>query len=267
MTGDLIHIGCAGWSISSPQARLFGAGESQLARYATRFDVVEINSSFHRSHRPGTYARWADAVPRGFRFSVKLPRAITHDARLQGCGALLDAFAGEVAGLGAKLGGLLVQLPPGLVLAPRTASIFFAMLRRRLANVPVACEPRNASWFTPSAEALLQRHGVARVAVDPAPDVGAAAPGNGGAWRYWRLHGSPRMYYSAYGEARLRMVADALRAQARANLPVWCIFGNTAHGHAIEDAACLRALLGTSGGAPRDGHEEGPAAKVSQLAG
>src|SRR5687768_14648643 len=110
-----IRIGCAGWSIASRQAALFGDGTSHLARYATRFDVVEINSSFHRPHRQQTYARWAESVPRHFRFSVKLPRVITHDARLHGVGDALTRFADEIAGLGAKLGGVLVQLPPSLV--------------------------------------------------------------------------------------------------------------------------------------------------------
>ena len=256
--------------MSASQAGLFGHGDSRLARYATRFDAVEINSSFHRSHRMGTYARWADSVPRGFRFSVKLPRTITHDARLVGCGALLDAFAAEIAGLGSKLGGLLVQLPPGLVHAPRAASTFFSMLRRRFPDVDVACEPRNASWFASSADLLWQRHAIARVAADPAVPADASLPGRSGTWRYWRLHGSPRVYYSAYGEARLRALADALRLEASAGVPVWCIFDNTAHGHAMEDAACLQALLASSarrGRALRARNKEGPAAKLSQLAG
>ena len=70
-----VGIGCAGWSIPGRHAALFGAGDSALARYATRFDVVEVNSSFYRPHQHATWRRWAAAVPRGFRFSVKLPQA------------------------------------------------------------------------------------------------------------------------------------------------------------------------------------------------
>ena len=87
-----VRIGCAGWSIPSRHAHLFGEGESHLTRYATRFDVVEINSTFHRPHQPRTFERWAASVPREFRFSVKLPRWITHDARLYGTGDALTAF-------------------------------------------------------------------------------------------------------------------------------------------------------------------------------
>lgn len=240
----LIRIGCAGWSIASDHAGRFGNGDSHLARYATRFDAVEINSSFYRPHRTQTYARWAASVPRRFRFSVKLPKAITHDARLQRSGDPLARFADEVAGLGIHLGGVLVQLPPSLVHDARVANTFFAMLRRRF-DVPVACEPRHPSWFAPSVDPLWTRHAIARVAADPARPEGAATPGGQGRWHYWRWHGSPRMYYSAYDDARLVALAATLRTHARRGRPAWCIFDNTAHGHATSDALRLQALLQT----------------------
>lgn len=235
------RIGCAGWSIASQHAPLFGPGESQLARYATRFDVVEINSSFHRPHRPETYARWAAAVPRRFRFSVKLPRTITHEARLRHSRELLARFAGEVSGLGTKLGGLLVQLPPSLDYDARVANTFFAMLRRRF-DTAIACEPRHPSWFEPRVDALWQRHRIARVAADPARPPDASEPGGAGDWHYWRWHGSPRIYYSAYDDARLRELLRSAAARARRGRPAWCIFDNTAHGHATTDALRLLAL-------------------------
>ncbi len=236
------RIGCAGWSIPAAHARLFGEGDSVLARYATRFDAVEVNSSFYRPHRQATYARWAASVPPGFRFSVKLPKAITHEARLQGSGALLDRFADEVAGLGRKLGGVLVQLPPGLVFDARVAATFFAMLRRRF-EAPLACEPRHASWFGAAADNLWTRHRIARVAADPAPVPGAGAAAGFGAWRYWRWHGAPRMYYSAYDDAALAELAGTVRACTPPRTTPWIIFDNTAHGHAIANAARLQTLL------------------------
>ena len=237
-----IRIGCAGWSSDLRSAQHFGEGASALARYATVFDCAEINSSFHRPHRPETYARWASAVPARFRFSVKLPKTITHEMRLERTGDALARFAEEVAGLGAKLGGLLVQLPPSLAYEARVASTFFSMLRRRF-DVPVACEPRHASWFTDRADAVWLRRGIARVAADPAAHPGAGHPAGEGAWHYWRLHGAPRMYYSSYGEKSLQALATRLRAVARRNRPAWCIFDNTAHGHATANALRLRELV------------------------
>ena len=240
-----VRIGCAGWSIPSRHAHLFGEGDSHLARYATRFDVTEINTTFYRPHQPRTFERWAASVPREFRFSVKLPRAITHEARLQGTGDALTVFFDAVAGLGSKLGGVLVQLPPSLAFEARLADRFFAMLRRR-SGARVACEPRHAGWFTPAADAILERHAIARVAADPAPVAGAGSPGGAGVgarWSYWRWHGAPRMYYSAYEDPALRALARSLAATGTARKPAWCILDNTAHGHAMADAARLVTFL------------------------
>jgi uncharacterized protein YecE (DUF72 family) len=110
----MIFVGIAGWSLDVDAKPLFGEGASHLASYATRFPAVEINSSFYRPHRAATYARWAATVPPAFRFSVKLPRAITHHARLKDSDAALDDFQGQIAGLGDKLGPILIQLPPSL---------------------------------------------------------------------------------------------------------------------------------------------------------
>ena len=90
-------------------------------RYARRLNAVEINSSFYRPHQRKTYERWAQSTPKGFRFSVKVPKAMTHEYSLADCGALLDRFAADVTGLGVRLAVLLVQLPPNLALEKRVA--------------------------------------------------------------------------------------------------------------------------------------------------
>src|ERR1700710_2534323 len=110
-----LWIGTAGWGVPSRYAGELPSGGSHLARYATRLNAVEINSSFYRPHQRKTYERWAASVPLDFRFAVKLPRAITHDARLAEADAALEVFHTQVSGLGRKLGPLLVQLPPSLV--------------------------------------------------------------------------------------------------------------------------------------------------------
>lgn len=240
--GQVPRIGCAGWSIPAGHRALFGPGDSVLARYATRFNAVELNSSFYRPHQRKTYQRWADTVPGGFRFSVKMPKTITHELRLQNAGAELDRFVGEIEGLGEKLGGVLVQLPPSLVFDARIAANFFAMLRRRV-SAGIACEPRHASWFGAAADAMWARHGIARVAADPAPVSEAGIAAGHGNWRYWRWHGSPRIYYSAYDDAALHSLAARVRADTPSGADPWIIFDNTAAGHAIADAVRLQAML------------------------
>ena len=221
----------------------FPAAGSHLERYAARFNAVEINSSFYRPHRPQTYQRWAAATPEGFRFAVKAPRTITHERRLADCEYLIQAFLDQIELLGDRLGPILVQLPPSLAFDPGLVEVFFRDLRGRFSG-PVACEPRHPSWFEPAADRLLATHRIARVAADPAPDPRAATPGGWSDFRYIRLHGSPRIYYSTYGSDRLAALARTLDPESP---ETWIIFDNTALGAAAEDALALSEILATNG--------------------
>lgn len=236
-----VIIGTAGWAIPRMDAAAFGAGGSTLARYATRFAGVEINSSFHRAHRRSTWERWRDGVPAAFRFAVKLPKVISHERKLVDCGEPLGRFLDEVAGLGDKLAVLLLQLPPKLAYDQATAARFLHLLTA-LTSVRIACEPRHPSWFDEEADALLRRGGIARVAADPAVVPGAARPGGWPGLAYHRLHGSPAMYRSSYDDGRLEGVARALPGDAARER--WCVFDNTASGAATHDALRLADLLG-----------------------
>lgn len=228
-----IYLGCAGWSLRREHKMHFPAGDSHLERYSRRFPAVEINSSFKQDHLPKTYARWADTVPETFKFSVKAPRRITHETRLRDP-ALLDDFLGRVNRLGDKLGPLLIQLPPNLKFEDETARGFFSALRARF-DGEVVCEPRHTSWFDSQPEELLADFEVSRVAADPAPVAGADQPGGWEGLVYYRLHGSPEMYYSSFPEAYLGDLVENFRKHARA-APTWCIFDNTAEGAATENA-------------------------------
>lgn len=202
-------------------------------------NAVEINSSFHRPHRRATYERWAASVPDDFAFAVKLPKTITHEARLVAGGAPLDRFLEESGGLGAKRGPILIQLPPSLAFDLGIAADFFALLRDRTAD-NLVCEPRHRSWFTPEAEEILVRYRVARVAADPAPVAGAEEPGGWPGLRYTRLHGSPQMYRSSYDAAAIERHAAAAR---KAGVDSWTMFDNTMTGAATLNALAMRATL------------------------
>jgi uncharacterized protein YecE (DUF72 family) len=190
-----IRVGRTGWALPATSDADFPQSGRHLERYARRFRTVEISSSFYRHYLPRTYARWAATVPADFHFAVKLPRAVTHDARL-----------------GERLGPLLVQLLPSLAFdAARAAAI--------------ACEPRHPSWFTDAADALLAEARIARVAADPALMPAAACPGGWTGLAYHRLHGSPIIYRSPYPALALDADAATLLDEAVA-APVWCFFDN-----------------------------------------
>jgi uncharacterized protein YecE (DUF72 family) len=237
-----IAIGTAGWNIRSEHKPRFPSAGTHLERYARRLNAVEINSSFYRPHRPTTYERWAASVPSGFRFAVKVPKEITHTKRLSDAAEDIDRFCGQCEALGDRLGPLLVQLPPSLRYQPEVARPFFAALRDRFRG-NVACEPRHASWFTSAVDQELVGFGVARVAADPAPVPGAKVPGGWPGLVYYRLHGSPKIYYSAYEPEVLGSVARNLVARADEGGAVWCIFDNTALGAATENALSMRELV------------------------
>jgi len=241
-------IGCAGWSIHKDAAAAFPAEGSHLERYAAVFPMVEINTSFYRPHKPQTYAKWAESVPEAFRFAVKVPRAITHDAALQGIDAQLARFADEVGALGHKLGCLLVQLPPKFGFHDVTVRDFFLRMQERF-DCMIACEARHPSWFSDTATELLRERGVTRVIADPAAgQPGPHVPTTNDI--YVRLHGTPRIYYSSYAPDYLAALARDLAVHSAAGRQVWCVFDNTAAFAAVPNAlevlrACRDGLAET----------------------
>jgi uncharacterized protein YecE (DUF72 family) len=237
----MIRVGTAAWAIPRDVRDRFPEEGSRLERYARVFSGVEINSSFYRPHRRSTYERWSRSVPDDFRFALKLPKEITHARRFVDCAEPLDRFLDESAGLGEKRDVVLVQLPPSFTYDSVLATGFFTLLRERYEG-GLAFEPRHPTWFEPDAEALLRAHRIARVAADPAVVPAAAHPGGWDGLVYYRLHGSPRTYYSAYDDARLDAIAARLRAHP-ADTPVWCIFDNTALDAATANALTIAAAL------------------------
>jgi uncharacterized protein YecE (DUF72 family) len=236
-----IIVGTAGWSIPRASADRCPGDGPHLERYARTFDGAEINSSFYRPHAATTYARWAASTPAGFRFAVKVPRLITHDRALRRPRDPLRHLLDETSGLGAKRGPLLVQLPPSHAFDARVVGRFFELVRR-LHDGPVACEPRHPTWFTARVDRLLAEFRVARAAADPARVPAAAEPGGWSGLVYYRLHGSPRTYWSRYDDAFIAGLGQALRA-GPADREAWCMFDNTASGAALENAFGLQQEL------------------------
>jgi uncharacterized protein YecE (DUF72 family) len=236
-----LRIGCAGWSISAEAARHFPPGPSHLARYVQVFSACEINSSFYRPHKIETWERWGDSVPDDFRFSVKAPRTITHESALN-CGSeLLSPFLRQISFLRNKLGLILFQLPPRLEYQPARTELFLSLLREMYSG-HVVWEPRHPSWFVDDVDEVLKKFRIARAAADPSCVPAAAAPGGLDSLIYFRLHGSPRRYYSPYADECLDELATQLAGLA-VNAAVWCVFDNTASGFAIPNALALREKL------------------------
>jgi uncharacterized protein YecE (DUF72 family) len=235
-----IQIGLAGWSNPPDKRDVRMHLQTHLSYYAQHFSCVEINSSFYRPHQERTYSKWREDTPAAFRFSVKMPQSITHEARLKRCAADVARFYQEIENLQPKLSAVLVQLPPSLEFNSRSVRAFFSKLPTHR-GTRVVCEPRHSSWFTRTADIVLREAGVARVAADPPRHAGGERPGGRRQFAYFRWHGSPRLYYSKYSDEQLGRFASIV-ASTKAR-EIWCVFDNTARHAAWDDALVLSKLL------------------------
>lgn len=174
-----IMLGTQGWSYPDWVGPFYPPGTRPgdfLPHYAGRFDTVELDTTFYATPPPSRVKIWAAKTPSNFVFSAKLPRAITHDRRLVDCAAELTEFLGAIGGLGAKLGCLLIQLPPDFRADERPAVESF--LKLLPSDVRFAAEFRHRSWLEQDTYSLLADHGVAWAIVDlpylpPTPTITA----------------------------------------------------------------------------------------------
>ena len=144
------------------------------------------------------------------------------------------AFLAQTDGLAQKRGPILVQLPPSLSFDPDVVTPFLDLVRS-VYEGSVVCEPRHPTWFSAPVASLLDRYRVSRVAADPPPVPAAMVPAGWPGIAYFRLHGSPRKYWSTYEEPYIAALATTVRSIPGAE-EVWCVFDNTASGAAIENA-------------------------------
>jgi uncharacterized protein YecE (DUF72 family) len=134
-----------------------------LAYYAERFRTVEINYTFYRLPTEKLLAGWAETTPEHFTFTLKAPRRITHDAKLQRCEDLLQAFCRTSRTLGPKLGVLLFQLPPNF---KKDTDVLRAFLDLLPEGTRAAFEFRHASWLEPDVFEALRARNVALCVAD-----------------------------------------------------------------------------------------------------
>jgi uncharacterized protein YecE (DUF72 family) len=204
--------------------------EAMLAWYAERLPTVEINNTFYQMPKVSVLEHWAQVTPQTFRFAIKAPRRITHEARLA-ADAAADSVAylyKNLATLGAKRGPVLFQLPPFLKKDLPRLKDFLQLLPE---GHRAAFEFRHDSWFDDAVYALLRAAGAAlclseREDNNPPPLVETAP------WGYVRLR------LENYSEADLASWASRLAATQWEEVHVYFMHEPTAPGY----AAALLAL-------------------------
>lgn len=235
-----VFIGTAGWAQRKEQAHLFVTEGSHLERYASLYNCVEINSAFYRDHMGKSYKRWADSVPNGFLFSVKLSKVYTHEHKLKLVDDHLQKVLGDIAELGPKLGVLLVQLPPSLKFDMATCEKFFSKV---ISWFPagVVVEARNTTWSNENTLRALKDLNVSLVHADP--DLLSLPNRYRQNINYLRLHGTPQIYKSSYTSTFLNQTySNLLDLQSKKTLQNWVVFDNTTYGYATENALELQTI-------------------------
>jgi uncharacterized protein YecE (DUF72 family) len=239
-----------------------GPGE-WLGFYAQVFEAVELDGTFYRPPEAAQVAVWAEALPDRFAVAAKVPRAITHEARLEGEAAagMLRAFAHALGPLGDRLLAVVLQLPPSLD-AGEGRDRLARLLGGRPDGLPVVVEVRHRSWDRPWLPELLAATGAGLVLADrPGEEPWPAVPPGGG--RYLRLLGD-RRGTPVIGRPVRDRAADLDRwaallatpadgaAPSAARRPAAAFANNRFEGAAFDTAAALRRRLGQPAPAPRE---------------
>lgn len=259
------HIGTQGWNYDFWAGTFYPASARSVDRlelYSRVFDCVEIDSTFYAMPPADRFRSWYERTPQDFLFTVKLPREITHDARLVGSDDILAEFCERASRLDEKLGPLLIQLPPDF--SPRERDALESFLRTLPADFDFAIEFRDVGWFDDQTYDTLRETGVTMaVSVGPwlrsaeALEIAREAPGT---YRYLRWMGSPR--HQTLTPALLRERDADLEAWAALILgdaprDLYAFFNNDYQGHSPESARRLQTLLGLEPGDPSRLREQG----------
>ena len=175
MTKPFMRLGTSaftaeGWPGSFYPASLKPA--EYLTYYATKFDTVELDSTFYRTPAPAVVRGWHAKTPEGFVFAAKVPQAITHEKMLEDCDAELKNFLNTMDMLGEKLGPLLFQFPYLNKSKFASQNDFLARLKPFLKKLPkgykFVVEIRNKYWLNAAFAETLRERGVALALIDQA---------------------------------------------------------------------------------------------------
>ena len=253
-TGVPLLIGTSGWQYRDWRGAFYPPGVPAtrwLEQYASRFPTVENNGTFYRLAASATFADWAARTPDGFVMAIKASRYLTHIRRLRDPAEPVARLLAAAAGLGDRLGPVLLQLPPtmqaGPALLDQCLQEFSAAARKLELALPRVCvEFRHQSWQTQEVRAILERHNAALCWSDrlgrPQGPLWRTA-----SWGYLRLHEGAAQPWPRYGSQALRTWLDRIATAWAPSDDVFGYFNNDQHAAAPADAAALAALADQSG--------------------
>jgi uncharacterized protein YecE (DUF72 family) len=230
----VLEIGTSGWQYRDWKGAFYPQKMPQrlwLERYAEAFATVEVNNAFYRLPERSTFENWRKRTPDDFCFAVKMSRYLTHIKRLRDPAEPVERFLSRAAGLGDKLGPVLIQLPPTMRADP---AALHDTLRRFPRSVKVAVEPRHPTWWTDQVRDILGEHGAALAWTDrrgrPQTPLWVTAE-----WCYLRFHEGKANPWPRYGGKALDSWLSRLTARDEA----YVYFNNDQHCAAVADAGAF----------------------------
>jgi uncharacterized protein YecE (DUF72 family) len=241
-----VYLGTSGWQYKDWRGRFYPEGVAQkrwLEFYAERFDTVESNNAFYRLPERKTFQNWKERTHDDFVWAVKASRFLTHMKRLKDPHEPVKRFLDHARGLGAKLGPVLLQLPPNF---HADLDRLDAALDRFPRTVRVAVEPRHDSWFNDELEDLLERRGAALCLADrgsqPVTPVWRTTD-----WGYVRFHAGTASPEPCYGRSALRTWAERLADLFGRRTDVFVYFNNDPEGCALRDVRVFARAVERAG--------------------
>jgi uncharacterized protein YecE (DUF72 family) len=244
-----VLIGTSGWQYRWWREVLYPAGVPQrqwLGYYAARYATVENNSAFYRLPARETFAGWRQHTPEGFVMAVKASRYLTHIKRLREPAEPVERLLAAAAGLGDRLGPVLVQLPPDLMADPLLLDGCLACFP---AGVRVAVEPRHDSWFSPQVREVLETRGAALCWADRLGHPLTPLWRTSG-WGYLRFHEGGANPPPRYDARALSSWAARLAQAWPDDQDVFVYFNNDTGGAAVHDSARFAAAVREQGRTP-----------------
>ncbi len=246
-----LYVGTSGWQYRHWRGVLYPPGVPQrcwLEHYAERYATVENDGTFYRLPAAETFAGWQARTPPDFVMAIKASRYLTHIRRLRDPAEPVERLLRAAAGLGPRLGPVLLQLPPNLFADACRLDACLAQFATSDpgGNVRVAVEPRHSSWWSEEIRQVLTDHDAALCWADrggrPVTPLWRTA-----GWGYVRFHEGQAQPWPRYGTRTLRSWLDRIIASWADQAPVFVYFNNDQHGAAIADSAAFAGLARQAG--------------------
>lgn len=237
-----LYIGTSGWTYDHWKGNFYPDGLTRshwFDFYSKRFNAVEVNATFYRTFGDQTFEKWKNRAPKGFGYTLKAPKAITHKKLLRDVEEDIHAFCRSAGLLGDAYKMILLQVSPDM-------PYDHGLLRSALQAFPepgrVAVEFRAGFWFNPHTESLLSSVGAVFCNVDsPRQRMTEVLTSER---TYLRLHGRDHWYTANYSTEDLRHVAEVARRLAdRGAKQVGIFFNNDFGGYAPANARELQKYL------------------------